>query len=179
MLAVTPPPMDSEERFGEISEKRELRLATWESRFWAWLIDYILIGLVSGVVSASFSTVFDVTGLDRLSEGFSLFGMPWIGVNSILLFLYWTFFEGYNGQSIGKIVLNLQVTDRHGKKIGYGTAAVESSGKAFLLILDCLIGWIAMSGKRLRLFNRLSNTIVIETTYPEPDGVRYVMTSPE
>jgi hypothetical protein len=36
-----------------------------------------------------------------------------------------------------------------------GQAAVESVGKAFLLPLDCLLGWI------LRIFNYLSETIVI------------------
>jgi uncharacterized RDD family membrane protein YckC len=91
-----------------------------------------------------------------------------------LIFTYWTLLEGYNGQSVGKMALGLKVTDRNGRKIDFGVAALESCGKAFILPLDCLIGWLAMPNSKLRLFNRISNTIVIKTKYGEPEGVRYV-----
>jgi hypothetical protein len=56
------------------------------------------------------------------------------------------------------------------------TAAVESVGKSFfpILIFDCLIGWLAMPGTQLRVFNRISNTIVIKSDYKEPQGILYV-----
>jgi len=141
-----------------------IHLAKWETRFWAWLIDILLVGaLYSGIAGTlSFSPELDV---------FSLRGF---GFHGILMFVYWTFFEGYNGQSIGKMALNLKVTDRAGGKIDFPAAALESFGKAFLLPLDCLIGWLAMPGSKLRLFNRISNTIVIKTKYEEPEGVTYV-----
>jgi uncharacterized RDD family membrane protein YckC len=82
--------------------------------------------------------------------------------------------EGFRGQSIGKMVMNLKVVTRDGTKIHYSAAAIESIGKAFLLPLDCLIGWLAMPNSKLRVFNRLSNTIVIKTDYKEPDGVLYI-----
>ncbi|HII98741.1 MAG TPA: RDD family protein, partial [Methanoregula sp.] len=94
---------------------------------------------------------------------------------------YWTIMEGFRGQSIGKMVMNLKVVNRDGSKISYRTAAIESLPKAFLsppliiiLVLDCLIGWLAMPGTKLRVFNRISNTIVIKTDYREPDGIVYV-----
>ena len=57
-----------------------------------------------------------------------------------------------------------------------GKAAIESLGKTFvpILVLDCLIGWIAMHETKLRVFNRISNTIVIKTDYKEPAGILYV-----
>ena len=64
--------------------------------------------------------------------------------------------------------MNLKVVNRDGTKIHYKTAAIESFGKAFLLPLDCLIGWIAMPNSKLRVFNRISNTLVITTDYKEP-----------
>jgi uncharacterized RDD family membrane protein YckC len=82
--------------------------------------------------------------------------------------------EGYQGQSIGKMIMNLKVVNRDGTKINYATAALESLGKAFLLPLDCLIGWLAMPGTKLRVFNRISNTIVIKSDYKEPHGILYV-----
>lgn len=89
------------------------------------------------------------------------------------MFVYWAILEGYGGQSVGKAAMNFKVTDRKGEKIGFMTAAVESFGKAFILPLDCLIGWLAMEGEKLRLFNRLSNTIVVKTNYERPVGVEY------
>ena len=38
----------------------------------------------------------------------------------------------------------------------------------------CLIGWFAMEKTRLRLFNRLSDMIVIRCDYMPPDGVTYI-----
>jgi uncharacterized RDD family membrane protein YckC len=82
--------------------------------------------------------------------------------------------EGFRGQSVGKMVMNLKVVNRDGTRINYPTAALESFGKAFLLPLDCLIGWLAMPGTKLRVFNRISNTIVIKADYKEPHGILYV-----
>ena len=94
--------------------------------------------------------------------------------NGVVLFLYWTLMEGITGQSIGKMVLNLKITDRKGAPAGIPKAAISAFGRSFLLPLDCLIGWLAMPGTGLRLTNRLSETIVIRTDYREPEGVRYI-----
>lgn len=139
-------------------------MATWGSRFWAWLIDILLVGALSNLIPNSLGFLWDS---DFISvESF--------GVHGVLMFAYWTLFEGYNGQSVGKMALNLKVTDRKGGKIVFRVAALESFGKAFLLPLDCLIGWLAMPNSKLRLFNRISSTIVIRTKYEEPEEVRYV-----
>ncbi len=143
-----------------------LVLAKWSTRFWAWLIDIILVGLLSSAVSELAGPAWQFAP-----------SAPWfetISLSSLLLFVYWTLLEGYRGQSIGKMALNIRTTGRAGEDIGYAAAAIESFGKAFILILDCLIGWIAMPGSKLRLFNRLSNTIVIEKEYTPPEGVEYV-----
>jgi uncharacterized RDD family membrane protein YckC len=101
---------------------------------------------------------------------FALFGS-----RGVMMFIYWTLLEGYSGQSIGKMALNIKVTGKSGEKIDFLAAGIESFGKAFLLPIDCLIGWIAMSGTGQRLFNRLSNTIVVKAKFEgAPEGVRYV-----
>lgn len=139
-------------------------MAKWESRFWAWLIDILLVGALSNLIANSLGFLWD----------FDFISVASFGVHGVLMFAYWTLFEGYNGQSVGKMALNLKVTDRKGGKIVFRVAALESFGKAFLLPLDCLIGWLAMPNSKLRLFNRISNTIVIRTKYEEPEEVRYV-----
>ncbi|MDV2480637.1 RDD family protein [Methanoculleus sp. Wushi-C6] len=141
-------------------------LARWETRFWAWLIDIILIGLPFWALSDYLPPAWRFT-IDP--------GLISISLSSVVLFLYWTLLEGYRGQSIGKMALKIRVTGRAGEDIGFGAAAAESIGKAFLLVPDCLIGWLAMPGSKQRLFNRISNTIVIETRErEEPEGVTYV-----
>jgi len=143
-----------------------LYLARWETRFWAWLIDVILIGLPLWALSDRLPSALQV----EISPG-----LLSISFSSIVLFLYWTVLEGYRGRSIGKMALNIRVAGRAGEDIGFAAAAVESFGKAFLLVPDCLIGWLAMPGSKLRLFNRISGTVVIETRErEEPEGVTYV-----
>lgn len=147
-----------------------LYLAKWSTRFWAWLIDVILVVLFLNIVQG-------------ILKPFLLINFLWdylhwnpfeLGFWSLFFFLYWMTSEGYRGQSFGKMVMNIKVVKRDGTKINYRSAAIQSFGKAILLPIDCLIGWLAMPGTKLRLFNRISNTIVIKTDYREPDGIVYI-----
>ena len=159
-------------------QEKTIYLAKWSTRFGAWLIDIIFIILFLNIVRSildpfwKLPLLWDYGNWDAISLGFQ----------SIFFFAYWTIMEGFRGQSIGKMVMNLKVVNRDGSKINYVTAAVESFPKAFLNIpfifillpLDCLIGWLAMPGTKLRVFNRISNTIVIKADYKEPHGILYV-----
>ena len=158
--------------------EKTIYLARWSARFWAWLIDIIFIILFLNIVRDVFITflklplLWEFRNLDLIA----------IGIESLFFFTYWTVMEGFRGQSIGKMVMNLRVVNRDGSKINYLTAALESFPKAFLnvpfililLPLDCLIGWLAMPGMKLRVFNRISNTIVIKADYKEPHGILYI-----
>lgn len=147
-----------------------LYLAKWSARFWAWLIDVILVVLFLNIVQGILKPFLQINFLwDYLHwNPFEL------GFWSLFFFLYWMISEGYRGQSFGKMVMNIKVVKRDGTKINYRSAAIESLGKAILLPIDCLIGWFGMPGTKLRLFNRISNTIVIKTDYREPDGIVYI-----
>jgi uncharacterized RDD family membrane protein YckC len=154
--------------------QKTLYLGKWSTRFWAWLIDFILVFLFLNIVHSIVSIFIPIPHYWDITR-WNPFN---IGVDTFVFFLYWTTLEGYEGrgQSIGKMVMNLKVVNRDGTKIKYPTAALESLGKSFfpVLILDCLIGWLGMSGTKLRVFNRISNTIVIKSDYREPAGVLYV-----
>ena len=137
-----------------------LKLAFWGERFVAWLIDVVIIGAAFGIISL-------VAFLGGLS--FSLIpGWPdWIpffsfNLNGVFLFLYWTLMEGSSGQSVGKMVMRIRVIHVDGTPVNMGNAAVESVGKAFLLPLDCIVGWILYPRSRQRLFNRISRTVVVK-----------------
>ena len=166
--------MAGDEVEGKEGEIREIRIASWWRRLGAWLIDLILVGIL-------WDLLMSIAGL---AGPFSIFGFhgPFLhhgfvdlkSDDALVLFIYWTLMEGYRGQSLGKMALGLKVTDMRGEKIDLPRAAIESFGKAFLLPLDCLIGWIAMPGSGQRLFNRLSETIVVMVNEAAPEGVRYV-----
>jgi len=159
---------DTSEYDGELStDGTKIHLASWGDRFFAWLIDVILVGAVS-------STLGDVAGVYSLTVGDVSMTLPLLSVNGLGFWLYWTVLEGYGGQSAGKLVMDIAVTDEYGEDIGFVTAAIQAFGKAFLLPLDCLIGWLAMSGQYVRVFNKLSGTIVVERGEDEPTGVEYV-----
>ena len=152
--------------------EKTLYLAKWSARFWAWLIDFIIILLFLNIVRGIFDPFWKIP----LLWDWHHWEILEITFQTLFFFLYWTVMEGFDGrgQSIGKMVMNLKVVNRDGSKISYRTAAIESFGKALLLPFDCLIGWLAMPGTKLRVFNRISNTIVIKTDYREPAGIVYV-----
>lgn len=87
-----------------------------------------------------------------------------LGLSNVVYFLYWMFMDGIYGQSIGKAVMKIKVTRLDGKPMDMGQAALESVGKAFLLPLDCILGWIFYPKKRQRIFSYLSQTIVVRTS---------------
>jgi len=136
-----------------------LKPALWGERFVAWLIDFVIVNVILALI-----------GLIAFWSPFALLYAEgdwwWVNIFSfrasgLVLFLYWTFTEGVSGQSLGKIIMRLKVTKRDGKPAGVGLAAVESVGKAFLLPLDFLLGWALWPRRRQRVFNYLSDTIVI------------------
>jgi len=66
------------------------------------------------------------------------------------------------------------IIDSAGYTAGIPKTALSASGKAFLLPLDCLIGWFAMEKTGFWLFNRLPDTIVNRCDYTPPEGVTYI-----
>ena len=134
-----------------------LKLAFWWERFVAWLIDAAIIGVVVGILGWIMNLSF------TWWSGWPAW-IPFFNFNGVALFLYWLFMDGAYGQSFGKMFMRIKITRLDGSQIGMGNAALESVGKAFLLPLDCILGWILYPRRRQRIFNYISNTIVIKIT---------------
>jgi len=139
----------------------DLMLASWGERFIAWLIDMIVLGvLLSWMVWP---------GVYWLPEVWGTIVPRWIpfvdlGLRNIIYFLYWTVLEGTYGQSVGKKVMKIRVVRLDGQALDMSKAAYQSIGKAFLLPLDLIFGWIQYSSRQQRLFNYLSKTVVVKTS---------------
>ena len=143
------------------TQPAEIVLAGWGERFVAWLIDFIIVNIVLGAIFVAVAFPFWITGtpdrwLDR-GEG----PLSW-GLTSLVFFAYWIYFETTTGQSLGKMALKIKTTDLAGNKIDAKSAAIESFGKAFLLPIDVILGWIFTNDKRQRIFARAGSTIVVK-----------------
>jgi uncharacterized RDD family membrane protein YckC len=137
-------------------------LANWGRRFIAWLIDYIVINVMLAYFGLENLETQLLPGqlLPRL-PGFDI--SVWSPLSILIFFLYWTFSEWYFGRSIGQLLLNVRIANLQGGGISLRESAIQSIGKSLLLPIDCLVGWVwqPCRERRQRLFNRLSNTIVI------------------
>jgi len=144
-------------------EAPALKLAFWSERFLAWLIDVVILGVIVGILGLLmwWFAVQPFTWLPDWPGWLPFFN---VGPGGVVYFLYWMFMEGAYGQSIGKMVMRIKVTRLDGRPIGVTHAALESVGKAFLLPLDCLLGWILYPRRRQRIFNYISETIVVRET---------------
>jgi uncharacterized RDD family membrane protein YckC len=138
---------------------KEITLAKWSTRFWAWLIDFIIVSIAIEII---FAIAYAPLAFNQGIQGNPGLGAARFAVESLLFFAYWTYFESTNrGQSIGKKILKVKTTDLTGNVPEIRNVAIQSFGKAFLLPIDVLLGWIFTNDKRQRLFNRASDTIVI------------------
>ncbi len=133
-------------------------IAKWTDRFLAWLIDFIIVSIIStSIIFASFGTINYEYGEDDFWAESTQY-IP----TSILFFVYWTILEYKTGQTIGKKILNLKVTDIHGNIPSLKGIMVSSFGKSFLLPIDVVLGWILTNEKRQRVFNKLGDTLVVK-----------------
>lgn len=140
---------------GEPLKGVKLRLASWGERFIAWLIDMIILGILLGPWITLPGIVWGPQFLRWV---------PFVdfGTRNVIHFVYWTFMEGIYGQSVGKMVMKIKVTQLNGRPTDIVHALIESLGKAFLLPIDCIIGWIVYPKRNQRLFNYISETVVVK-----------------
>ena len=139
-------------------------LAKWKDRFFAWVVDFVIISIIS-------TSIFFISFL-YLDDNFESFisndGMyiP----TSVMFFTYWIILEYKTGQTIGKKMFNLKITNIQGEKPNLLEVIISSFGKSFILPIDIIVGWILTNDKRQRIFNKLGNTVVIKIKESDSDS---------
>ena len=138
------------------SESSKIILAKWKDRFFAWLVDFVIISLIS-------SSIFFLSFLylDYNFENFITNDGMYIPT-SVMFLSYWIILEYKTGQTIGKKMFNLKITNSQGEKPSLIGVVISSFGKSFILPIDMILGLIITNDKRQRIFNRMGNTIVIK-----------------
>jgi len=154
------------------SKPTQLILARWSDRFFAWLIDSVIV-FAGGL--AVWSITIGVPNLEPIMEGnFEQSSSLEHVILTIVFFLYWLILESRTGQSIGKMALHLKITNLSGGRADIKSIAISSFGKAFLLPIDVIVGRLFTNKKRQRIFNKLGKTIVIKVEADdEPENVIY------
>ena len=133
-------------------------IAKWTDRFFAWVIDFIIVSIIStSIIFTSFGTI-DYEFEEDVFWAESTQYIP----TSILFFVYWTILEYKTGQTIGKKILNLKVVNINGEKPDLKGIMISSFGKSFLLPIDVILGWFLTNVKRQRVFNKLGDTLIVK-----------------
>lgn len=138
----------------------DITIAKWQDRFIAWLVDFVIVSIGIGIVLGA------AYRFENMHPG-------WYAGTSSIFFAYWVILEYSSGQSLGKRLLHLKTVKIDGTNPTFVDSIVNSFGKAFLLPVDVVLGLIFTDKKRQRIFNRLSNTIVIKTQNPENEEISY------
>ena len=160
-------------------KSREIILASWRDRFLAWIVDFILVSIALAVLFTAIAIPIwffyyyddDMTA----ARAYQNVQPSHYIISSAAFFGYWTYFEYTTGQSIGKRLLKIKTVDLSGNRIDIKSAAIQSFGKAFLLPIDVILGWIFTNNKRQRIFGSISNTIVIKLKKSQlaPNDIKY------
>jgi len=131
-------------------------LAKWKDRFLAWLVDFIIISMVS-------TSIFFISFLylDYNFENFIANDGMYVPT-SVMFLAYWIILEHKTGQTVGKKMFNLKIVNNLGEKPSLIGVMISSFGKSFILPIDIILGWIITNEKRQRIFNKLGNTLVIK-----------------
>ena len=138
-------------------------LAKWKDRFFAWIIDFVIISLIStAIVFVSFLS------LSYNFENFITDNGMYVPTSAIF-FLYWIILEYKTGQTIGKKMFNLQITNSQGEKASLIGIVISSFGKSFILPIDMILGLIITNQKRQRIFNKLGDTLIIKIKETDSD----------
>jgi len=157
------------------NQSTQITIARWSDRFFAWLIDCIIVFAGSFAV---FFVIINAANFENIiNDNFEYERtFEWVPI-SLIFFVYWVILESNTGQTIGKIILHIKVTNLAGEKANLKGILISSFGKSFLLPVDLILGWIFTNKKRQRIFNKLGDTIVIklEKEENEAENVSYKM----
>lgn len=161
----------------------EFKRASWSRRFIAYTIDNVIVEvfwivLIAGLIALtplSLNEVIDVIdpgneigfgdeiGQILTVESSSSTGDVIFGYASVvpLRFLYWVYFEFKRGRTIGKRMMQIKTIKIDGSDQDLITVVVLTFFKTSLIPFDVLLGVLFFRGKKERISNRFTNTIVV------------------
>jgi uncharacterized RDD family membrane protein YckC len=128
--------------------------------FWirvvAYIIDFIILGVIGGVIDA----IFHANPSDASASGNGIAGL----INFVIDIAYfagqWTYF----GATLGQRVFKLRVVDANtGQPIGLGKALLRWVGLV-VSFLVCFVGviWVAFDARKQGWMDKIAGTLVLQ-----------------
>jgi len=126
------------------------RAGFWR-RFAALIVDGIALGIVTGILVAIMS---------RNAAN---------GISTLIGLLYFSYFEGTSGQTLGKKALGIRVIDFNtGGAIGFGRALIRYIGR-IVSTIPLLLGylWMLWDKEKQTWHDKFASSVVVpESAYP-------------
>lgn len=157
------------ERIGKDSQLQD----HWIRRLVAFIIDSILVGIITFVLVVIISIPFMFMALAT--------GLPWYLFNplsfpffaGILSVLYFSLMETYYGATFGKRIMNLKPTTLDGQKLSLDLAFIRNVSKIYWIavLLDTIIGLATTGDPHQKITDQVAGTTIMSTgASPFPFG---------
>ena len=128
--------------------------------FWirvvAYIIDIIILGVVSGIIDA----IFRVNPSDTSSGSYGIASF----INFLIEIAYFAGLWAYMGATVGQRIFKLRVVDANtGQPIGIGKALLRWLGLV-VSFLVCFVGviWVAFDGRKQGWMDKIAGTLVLQ-----------------
>ena len=150
--------------------------ATFWHRLGAYLIDYVLISLVTcpiGMVTGAMSAMAEQSGGDAAQAASAGMTVLLYVVAIVAGWLYNALMESSSWQgTVGKRVLGIRVTDLDGNRINFGRATGRYFGKIISSMI-CAVGFIMVlfTERKQGLHDMMASTLVLMGAPGAPGGV--------
>ncbi len=139
-------------------------LAGVSNRIVAVIVDHIILAVITFALAMPFGLLNYSTA--SMMDPFAAIGaMAGYSAISVAIFLlYFTYFEGTSGQTLGKRLVSIKVVKENGKKMTYADAFIRSILRIVDGIAAYLIGFIVVlaSEKKQRVGDMAAGTLVVK-----------------
>jgi uncharacterized RDD family membrane protein YckC len=136
----------------------EQRYAGFWMRFWAYIVDLIVVFSLTGLIVKPF------TMIDSFREAtlwlWSVSGL----LGGVIFFAYFLFMTKWRGQTLGKMIFGLRVIRKDGERLSWSDTLIREVVGRFihrLLFLFFLYAVVAFTTRKQGLHDMFADTLVI------------------
>ena len=148
-------------------QSMQIVLGHWLLRFIAYIIDWVILAVVIGILFLIFLLPFVFVGA---IAGFAAGSWAWFGVFpfivGLLMVLYVLYAEVNWGGTLGKRILGLGGQTVNGGRKNYSQSFIRNISKIhpLILLLDWLIGIATPGDRRQKYTDRIAGVTVAQTS---------------
>lgn len=137
------------------------------SRIVAIIIDLIILSLVVVIIALPLGLLAGLSAIGNPTQLFVAriaFFVSFMVLNVLVWLLYFTYFEGTSGQTLGKKIMGIKVVKENGDQPSFMDALIRTILRIIDGIAFYLVGFIVIlvSEKKQRLGDMAAGTIVVD-----------------